>query len=339
MAWQMAAATVAAPIIGGIIGNRAAAKDRKAAQAALQKGFDELDKIGLPPDLSKRILYEQFQQVGLLDPELEQDLELAETQVKMIKEDPSLQKAQLDALTTIMERGRVGLDEMQRAELNKVRQDVQTDVQAKTQQIIQNLAARGQKSPLMEAVLSAQAAQEGADRASSEGDRMMAMAAQNALAAMSQGGQMAGQMQQSQFGRDLARAEAEDKFNLADWSARNSRQAANVNRMNQAEQFNLQNQQRVADANVQMENAERLRMEQAKRDYWNDQLQKASAYTRAGAQVAQGHNQAAQRTADMYSGIGSSIGQGLSGYASQQNTNTQNQLNRDSAEKIAWIKR
>jgi len=318
MAWQMAAATIAAPIVGGIVGNIMSKKDRAAARAALERGMKELDAIGLPPDLSKRIIYDQFQQVGILTPELEEDIELADTKVKLIKEAPELQEAQMDALSSIMERGKVGLTDMERAELNQIREQVQTDAQAKAEQIIQQMAARGQSSPLLEAVLQQKAAQDSADRASMEGDRLVAMATQNALAAMSQGGQMAGQMQQQQFGRNLARAEAEDKFNLQDWAAKNARQSRNIDRTNIAQQQNLSEQQRIADENTRMENTERLRMEQAKRNFWRDKLNRAQAYMGAGAQQADAYSRDADRKAQMFAGMGSAIGQGLNAYSQRR---------------------
>lgn len=334
----LAAAAVAGPVLGGIIGNVAAKKDREAAQAALARGFQELDALGLPPDLSKRIVYEKFMQQGLLTPELEEDIELGASQVSLIQEDQGLKDIEMQALNEIMQRGKVGLSAEDRLALNQIRQETQRDAEAKRQQIISDFAARGQGGSGAELIAALSAGQAATEQASMESDRVAAMAAQNALNAISQGGQLAGSIQQGQFGRDLARAEGADQFSMADFNAANARQRANIDRQNVAQQYNLGEQQRIADANIQMENAERLRMEQAKRDFYNDRLQKASAYTGAGANVAQGYQSEAQRKAGMWSGIGSALGQGAMGYANMQNTNQQNELNRQAMTKTGAYK-
>lgn len=319
MAAQAAiAAAVIAPIVGGMVGNWMSSKDRKAAQQALQRGMYELEAIGMPPDLSKRIIFQEFQQMGVLTPELEQDIDLAESQVSLITEDPELRDAQMDALRGIQERGRVGLGPEERLALSEIRSEIGAETEAKRQQILQNFAARGQGGSGAEFIAAMQASQAGAEEASRAGDRLGAMASQSALQALSEGGRLSGQIRQQDFGVAQAKGEAADRFSLAEFNAANQRQARNIGALNQAQAANLAQTQKTADMNVAQENQERLRMEQAKRDYWQDRLARASAFAGVGGQAARGYNQAAQQQAQMWQGIGTGIGSGFGAYGSYQ---------------------
>ncbi len=63
MTAALVGASIAAPIIGGIMGNEAARGNREAAQRAAAEAYAELMKVGAPPDLSKRIILEQFRKL------------------------------------------------------------------------------------------------------------------------------------------------------------------------------------------------------------------------------------------------------------------------------------
>lgn len=335
MAWQAAIA----PIVGGIIGNMVSSGDRGDGLAALQRGWAELDAIGMPPDLSQRVLMQQFQQAGILTPELEQDMyTLGDSKVAMIEEDSSLRDAQMDALSGLRERAKIGLSPEDRLAVNEIRRDSAVEAEAKRQQILQNFAARGQAGSGSEFIAALQAGQSGAEEASRQGDRIGAMASQNALQAISSAGSLGGQIRQQDFGVASAKAGAEDSFNLANWNAANQRQARNVGQQNQAQQYNLGQAQNISNANTSMENQERLRMENAKRDYWQDKMARASAYSGQGQQQYQASNDEADRTSNMWAGIGSGVGTGIAGYQQNQNTRTQNQLNRDNDLAIAKLK-
>jgi len=332
------AAAAAITIIGGMMSESASSGDREAAQKALKRGMLELDRIGMPPDLSKRILYENFQQIGLLSPEMEQDIKLAGSQVELIKEDPRLREAELEALSGIQQRAKVGISAEDRLALNQIRKENAVQAEGKRQQILQNFASRGQGGSGSELIASLQASQAGDSLASEQGDRLAAMKSQASQAALDKYASLAGNIRSQDFGVASAKAQALDKFSLADFNAANQRQARNISSQNQADASNLQTAQQISSANTQMENTGRLRMEQAKRDYWNDKLARAGSYMGAGSQTAQGYNQSADRTANMYSGIGSGIGSGLGAYGQKQSDDEQAQKNRDNQLEIARMR-
>lgn len=316
----LAIGSVAGPILGGVIGNMASKGDRDRAMAAIAEAQSIIDSVPEAPDLSKiQIIYDQFKRAGVLTPEVETALNLQASKVSQIQEDKSLREAQIGALEGLKQRGKVGLTPEERAELNKVRKDVQRDVEAKRQQILQNLAARGMGGSGQELASQLQASQSGAERASEEGDRISAIASQRALQALTQSGQLGGQIRGEDFDIEKAKASAEDeiaRFNLANAV---SRQQRNVDRSGRAQEMNLAALQKAQDANIQMVNQEKLRQVEAKRQYWQDQLARAQA--RAGVRtgsVAPAYRQEAQQTAQMWQGIGSGVGAGLGALGNYQ---------------------
>lgn len=320
MALPMIAAAAAAPIIGGIVGNIMGQGDRNKARAAMKDAYAQLQAIGFPPDLSKEVILEEFQRAGAYTPELEEDLNstFEESQVAKITEDPSLRQAQMKALSSMQDRAQVGLSAEDRASLNQVRSQVQKDAEAKRQQILSNMAARGQGGSGAELMAQLQAGQASAEQAAQGSDAIMAQAQQRALQALGQSADMAGNVRGQDFGAAQAKASALDERNR--FLAQNSiaRQQRNVGSLNQAQQLNLAEQQRVQDANTQMANQEKLRQNQALRDQFQDKLGLASA--KAGALTGQAnyYQGQAQNTAASMAGIGSAVGGGISAYGQQQ---------------------
>lgn len=307
MPW-LAAATVAAPVLGGLIGNLASQKDKAAQRKAMKAALAELEAVGLPPDLSKEIIVEELQRQGVYTPELEESVDVAESEYKQIKEDPELQKAQLQALTGLQQRAQVGLGAEDRAALNQVRQDVQRDAEAKRQQVLQQMAARGMGGSGAELMAQLQAGQAGAELASEQSDTLMAQAQQRALQALGQSGEMAGQMQQAQFGRESQIASALDERNR--FMAQNTiaRQQRNVGTLNQAQAANLAEQQRLHEANIAARRAEAERQVAEQGNLFDRRLGLGQAKAAAQTGQAQQLGQQAQATAQGYTQMGSGIG-------------------------------
>ena len=179
-------AAASAPVIGGLFGSSSAKKAAAARAQAAAQALAELNKLGLPPDLSKEIIYRQFESQGELTPELEQEIELAASQTAQIKEDPSLRANQMEALNMLSQASRGGLRAEDRAAYNELRSKVQRDSEAKRQQILQQMAARGQAGSGAELMAQLQSAQAAADESSAGADRLAAEASQRALQALAQ---------------------------------------------------------------------------------------------------------------------------------------------------------
>ena len=306
----MAGATIAAPIVGGLIGNVMGAGDRKAQKKAMKQALAELESVGLPPDLSKEIIFQQFQQVGILTPQLEDDLNssIAESEVARIKEDPSLRKAQGEALAMMQQRAKVGLSAEDRAGLNQIRSEVQRDAEAKRQQVLQQMQARGMGGSGASLVAQLQAGQDAQNLASQQSDSVMAQAQQRALQALGQSADMASQVREQDFGVNQARSQALDERNR--FLAENSiaRQSRNVSTLNAAQLQNLEEQQRIADANIQQANAEKLRQVNEQGGLYDRTLGYKQAKANALTGQAGYYGQQAANTAASFGQMGAGIG-------------------------------
>lgn len=336
----MALLEAAGGILGGILGNNAAKMDRRKQKQAINDAVAIFDKIGMPPDLSKELILKEFERQGVYTPELEEDLNstFAESEQGKIQEDPGLRDAQVKALSDMQKRSKVGLSAEDRASLNQVRGEVQRDAEAKRQQVLQQMQARGMGGSGSALVAQLQAGQDAQNLASSESDNIMAQAQQRALQALGQSSDMAGNLRGQDFNVNQAKASALDERNrfLAENSI--SRQQRNVTNLNQAQLSNLQEQQRIADANAMQANAEKQRQVDAQRSQYDQKLKFAAGKSGQLAELATYHgdtaNQKAQAQKDMGAGIGGMVGEGAKQIAMAMSDETKKQNIDESGDEI-----
>ena len=305
-------------LLGAGLGYLSAEKDRSAQKKAIKKAIKELESLGFPPDLSKAIVVEELQRQGIYTPELQQEIEVAESEMGKIQEDTSIKDAQRQALAMLQQRATTGIGAEDRAALNEVRRQVQTDAEAKRQQIMQTMAARGQAGGGADLMAQLQAAQGAADQASAGSDTIMAQAQQRALEALGQSGRLAGDIRSQDFNVASARAQALDERNRFLAQNAMARQSANVQALNQAQQLNLAEQQRIHEANIANRRAEAERQVREQGAYYDRKLGYAGAKANAMIGQATQYGQQAQQTSNMWSGIGSAVGTGFAGYGQYQ---------------------
>lgn len=310
------AGVVASSVIGGLMSSSSAKKAAKAQQAAAAAAFAELNKLGLPPDISKEVILKQFQNMGVLTPELEQEINLQSSEVAQIQEDPALRNAQMDALSTLGGVSRGGLRAEDRAAYNELRARVQQDAESKRQQILQQMQARGMASSGANLATQLQSAQASADTASAGADTLAADASRRALEALSQRANLAGSVRSQDMSAAEMRARAIDERNRFLYQNSVDRQRQNLSALNAAQASNLANQQRVSDMNVNQENEESLRQNEAKRQYYMDQLDLAKAKANALNSQGQAASAGYQARGAAQAGIASAIGQGIGAYGS-----------------------
>lgn len=309
---------VTAGIMAGtaIIGGIQSGKERRAAAAAMQAAMERataiIEETGLPPDLSAPVILQELRRAGIYNPQLEATINTKASELSKIQEDKGLRDTQVQALQNMSRLGRAGLTADERAQMNQARQSVQRDLEAKQQQIIQNMQMRGQSGSGAELAARLGASQAGADRASEEGDRISSLAQQRALQAIQASSSMAGSLRGQDFDVESRKAGAADEFERFNVGNQIATQQRNVGSQNEGQRLNLGEAQRIADTNVQMGNTEKLRQNQAKRDFWQDKL----SYNKARAGMAGDMGQAqysagmaqAQGTDNLWGGIGKAAG-------------------------------
>jgi len=311
MAWA-----AAIPVVAGIIGNMMSSGDRGAASNAYNQAVSELLAIGMPPDLSREVVMQQFQSAGVLTPELEQEIKLNESKLSQVQEDPATRNAQMQALQLLQQSGR-GISPQDRLKFNEMRDQVQRDAEAKRQQIIQNFRQRGMGGSGAELASQLMQGQASANQASLEGDRIAAASAQNALDAIARAGTLGGQIRSQDFDVAATKARAEDELNRFNTQNQINRQSRNVSSTNQARQYNLGSAQDIMNKNTALNNAERLRQNEARRTFWQDQMNRAQV--RAGGYNQQGSqaDARANRTANQWVQGGTAVAGAINAYNSK----------------------
>lgn len=304
-------------IIGGLAGRSASSSAEARQQAMLDQARQYYEDAGLPPETYKPLLLQQFQQAGILTPELEQQINLGPSAVASVKTDEALKEQQFNALKELKDRGGAGLTPEERAQFAKMQQQVGADEESKRQQILQQSAMRGQSGGGQELAAQLLSSQASANQASQAGMELSGHASQRALQAMLQGGQLAGNVQQQQFGQDIQRSQAQDEFNRFNTQNQIAQQSRNIGAKNQSQAANLQNLQNIQNTNVGQYNQELQRQQQAKNQYWQNMLQRAGALSgqaqNAANQAGQQASQAQTGAANIAGGLTQAIGQAYSG--------------------------
>ena len=314
MPMSYAAAGAGASILGGVVGNIMSSGDRAEQRKRMKMALEELKKVGMPPDLSAPLILKELQRQGAYTPELEKDLSDSFAELKLVTEDQTLKDAQRQALSMMQNQGQVGLSAQDRAAISQVRNQLERDSQAKSQQIMQQFLARGQGGAGAELSALLQSGQSNAEQASQASMSLMNQAQQRALEAVRQSADIASGMRSQDYNVNSTNTAQQNERNR--FLAENSitRQRANIGTTNEQLRLNLAEQQRISDYNKQLANTEQARQRTEKGSFWDRNLNYGNAMASAQmGQAAQAGQQAAN-TANMYANIGGAVGGGITAY-------------------------
>jgi hypothetical protein len=306
--------TVAAPVIGGLLGSSRAKKEAKRAAAAQQAALAAFAGIDIPTTAQQEITPEMLQYLQDYAPQAESTEQLGPTAMEQIALDPRLQQTQMEALEQLAGLSKGGLSEADIAGLAQVRRAAAGEAQAKQGQILQEMAARGQGGSGAELIARLKSAQSGADRQSDESLQIARMAQERALQALSQGAGLAGQVRGQQYGEQSDLAKSRDIVNQFNTQNRQNVQQRNVQTQNQAQAANLAQRQEMANRNVGLRNEAEQYNKQLLQQRYANQLSRASGMAGQYQGIANTQNQQAGRTADMYAGVGSGVGDILTAF-------------------------
>ncbi len=218
------------------------------------KALAELQGLSLPQ--LKELHPELYRQVVSLNPELESAVTLGPSASEGITLDPKMQKAQMDALSSLMDiTQNDGRDARFQADAQRLQNDVNQNLKGNTEAIMQNMATRGMSGGMSELVARQNSAQQGANRQAQMELDLNAQAQERALSALMNQGQLAGNMQNSDFNRQNTLAENKDA--ISKFNAANQQQVMSNNTQykNNAQQANAQNAQNIANQNVDLNNS------------------------------------------------------------------------------------
>lgn len=305
-----------APLIqvgASMAGQQASADAYNAQDAQARAALAAIKNIQLPDVEKQKLLLELPQLIGEYSPEAEQYFQQGPSAMENISVTPAFEEAQLGALQSLQERGEEGLTAAERAILNQIRRSSAQEEQARQGQILQEMAGRGIGGSGIELAARLGSSQAAADRASQEADREAAMIQERQLAALREAGALAGQVRAQDFGEQSDVARAKDVINQFNTANRQSLETRNVGNRNVAEQQNLANKQAIANQQVQLRNSQQQYNKEL------DQQRFANEMAKVGRQVPQMNTisgmegDRAARTGQMYSQIGTGLGEAIAG--------------------------
>lgn len=293
---------------GGLLGNLLGAGDRSAAVDAARSGQAAFQDIAIPDVDRMRLLLEEYASAGNLSPEEMQALQVSlQDQLSNVQTDPRLKQAQMDALSFLEKTGQGGLTPIEAAELARLRQQTEADSQSRIKALLQQQDTRGVGSSDMALAARMQEAQAAANRQAQGTSDIAGQAFQRALQSMAQGANLAGSMEQSDYARQAALADAQRAREMADWQNRQDIMNQNVQARNTAQQFNLQNQQNLLNQNVGLRNTQQQYNKELLQREFENRMDRARGISGAAETASGALQRRGDSTANMWQGIGSGI--------------------------------
>lgn len=323
MAGPLLAATLAAPVIGGLMGQEAARGQLKDAKKARAAALAQYAGITVPEMEKQMLEYEMMQSAGTYNPELDQALGLGPSAMENVSTDPRLKSAQMNALAQLGGIAETGMSAADAASFELARRGAAQENQAMQGQILQNMQARGQGGSGAELIARLTGAQKSAD--SMQAAQLEQAKAQQAarMQALNQVGSLSSQIQNQDFNQGSRIAEAKDLINQ--YNAKNSQSVANANTAakNAAQLANLQNQQNMMNQNTGLRNQQQQNNKQLYQQQFNNQVGLAAGKAGQYNSIAQASQTGAANTAGMYAGIGQGVGTAAAAYGTAKKPTTE----------------
>ena len=269
------------------MGAKAAGKDGGAGRT-LDEARGILQSLRAPTadELSYKV--DNLVQQGVITPEQAKTFLMEKTAMGDVSTDPRLKAAQMGALSSLQDISSAGgLTTMDKAKIEAVTSRFGQEARGAREAILQRQAEMGRTGSGMELAAQLQNQQDSATRASQEGLDIAALAEQRALDAISQGGELSGQIRGQEFGEKSAIAEAKDAMDKFNLEHLRSNEEANVGRRSAADAANLSERQRVADTNVEIAGQNRKSIVDARQTAFENEMTKRKAIADALAAKAQ----------------------------------------------------
>ncbi len=317
MAWAPIVAAVAPAVISAI-GQASSSGDKAKAAALQQQALAGIQNLNAPTADELKVALQQYKLTGQMSPLLQQVINAPKSEMSGVKSNPALIQAQMTALSKLQQQGNGGLQPQDLAALAQVQQQAAGQGQAQQASALQAMQQRGIGGGGNELAARLAAAQGASNTASQGGLNIQSQAAQRALQAIMQSGQLGGQIENQQFGEQSQKAQAQDLINRFNAANAQSVQGQNVGAQNQAQYYNLGNQQQISNMNTGIANQQSMMNAQAHQQAYQNALQKATAIYGAQNNAANQDLTRAGQTQSMYGGVGQAAGTAAMGYGMQQ---------------------
>ncbi len=304
---------MAGGVIGGLIGNSAAAGDIGQAKSYANQQVQPFTSLDLGPDAGRAYNFTNEQVLGSLTPEQLQNIALQPSAVSQIQEDPSLRAAQVGALNQLQSAGRTGFTPADQAAIAQLMSQTNANTQGQQQALAQKFAQMGQAGSGTQLAQQLAATQGGANTANANALQLAGLASQNALSALSQSGNLGGQVRSQDFSNAQQKAAAADAVNKFNTQNQLANQAANVQANNAAQQANLQNAQSVGNFNANLANQNQILQRQGEQQQFQRRLAQAQGTSSGAGNAAKEFQTIGSNTAKGYADMGTGLDSAITG--------------------------
>jgi hypothetical protein len=311
----LAAGAIAAPVVGGLIGADQANSARSDANNLRSQALSQFANLSAPDIEQMKLNLEQYSSAGTLTPEMIQQINLGNTALEGVSTDPRLKQSQMQALQNMTQIANTGMSSADQAAYELARRNAASEAQAKQNQILQNMQARGQGGSGAELLASLQNTQSSADRLQ-QAQLEQAKAAQQArMQALQNQASMSSNVRSQDYNEASALANAKDA--ISKFNAQNAQNVGTLNTQtkNQAQQSNLTNAQNLRNNNTGLSNEQQKYNKGLLQQDFTNKRQLAGDKANALTGGAQAKETQAGQTAGMWSGVGQGVGGVLGAFA------------------------
>lgn len=266
------------------------------AEALLQEATTGLKSLKSPTAEDLTYQLDQLVQQGVITPEQAKTYLQEGTSFSDISTDPRLRDAQMAALSSLQDIANSGgLTAIDKAKIGEITSRLGQEERGAREAIVQRSAEQGRGGTPLELAALLENQQGSATRASQEGADVAAMAEQRALEALTNAGNLGGQIRSQEFGEQSDIASAKDLMARFNAEHLNTSEEANAARRMTAQEQNLAERQRIADANAGIRGENRSIAADAKQTAYENELDKRKSIAAALSAQAQDKIERAKR--------------------------------------------
>lgn len=260
------------PGIGDTFGVGASG-DAKNAAAKASSVFSNID---LPSIKDLQIKLKGMVQQGTITPEQAETIYQQQSGLNDYQADPQATQAKVSALQGMQDTvDSGGLDAQAKANLNQERTDENTAQKGSRDAILSNARARGVAGSGLELGSALENEQASAGRSSQAGFDQVALQEQRRREALSDLATTGTSVENQKFGEANTISSAQDAINRFNAANQQAQVNKNVDAVNSAQEKNLAEKQRIADANVTETNAQTVANANANQQNYENKLKKA----------------------------------------------------------------
>jgi hypothetical protein len=268
-------------------------REAKKSRQVLREQMALVDAIQLPDMEKQKIFMDMLTSAGEVDPEMLQAIGLGPSAMEGISTDPRLKTHQLSALEQLAGVAESGMTPADEAAFELARRNAAQENQAMQGQILQNMQARGQGGSGAELIAKLKTAQSSADAMQAAQLEQAKQQQAARMQALAQVGDLSSGIRSQDFNESAQVAHAKDLINQFNVQNQQSVANANANARNQAQVMNLQNQQNIMNQNTALRNQQQQYNKQLQQQHFNNELNRANARMGVAGQISNSYAQSA----------------------------------------------